>query len=95
MVPVIGLPMAMILLPAITLGLMAASREAVQGKFPMPLMLLTAFRSGPACAMLALGALYAGGFMTAIGFSYLMDGGDFARMYLGGQMPTSDMIRSG
>ncbi|HOE41398.1 MAG TPA: BPSS1780 family membrane protein [Rhodoferax sp.] len=96
MVPVIGLPMAMTLLPAITLGLMAASREAVQGKFPMPLMLLTAFRSGPkkARAMLALGALYTGGFMMAMGFSYLMDGGDFARMYLGGQMPTSDMINS-
>ena len=45
MVPLIGLPVAMTLLPAATLGLMAASREAASGKFPMPLMLLT--RPGP------------------------------------------------
>ena len=97
MVPLIGLPLAMTLLPAITLGLMAASREATQGRFPMPLILLTGFRAGPVKlrAMLTLGAVYAVGFLCAIGASYLMDGGGFARMYLGGQAPTTEMMSTG
>jgi len=97
MVPLIGLPLAMTLLPAITLGLMAATREATQGKFPMPLILLSGFRAGPVKlrAMLTLGAMYASGFLCAIGVSYLVDGGSFARMYLGGQAPTTEMMGSG
>lgn len=97
MVPLIGLPVAMTLLPAVTLGLMAATREATQGKFPMPLILLSGFRAGPVKlrAMLVLGGLYASGFLIAMGVSWLVDGGDFARMYLGGQMPAKEMMESG
>jgi len=97
MVPMVGLPIAMALLPAITLGLMAASREAEQGRFPMPLMLLIAFRSGPqkSLAMLKLGAMYTLGFLGVIGLAYLVDGGDFVRMYLGGKAPTGAMLTSG
>ncbi len=97
MVPLVGLPVAMTLLPAITLGLMVATREATQGKFPMPLILLSGFRAGPqkTRALLTLGALYAGGFMLAMGGSYLVDGGGFARMYLGGQAPTAELMGSG
>lgn len=96
MVPLVGLPIAMTLLPACTLGLMAASREATQGRFPMPLILLTAFRSGASTLrdMLTLGALYALGFVAVMGLSYLVDGGGFAGMYLGGQAPTSEMLGS-
>lgn len=96
MVPMMGLPIAMTLLPAITLGLMVATREATQGKFPMPLILLSGFRAGPVKlrAMLLLGGLYAGGFLCAMGASYLVDGGGFARMYLGGQMPTKELMES-
>ncbi len=96
MLPILGLPLAMTLLPAITLGLMAATREAMQGRFPMPLMLFTAFRAGPvkARAMLLLGALYAAGFLLAMGASYLMDGGGFARLYLGSSTPTAELLES-
>ncbi|MBE0474169.1 BPSS1780 family membrane protein [Rhodoferax sp.] len=96
MLPLIGLPLGMTLLPAATLGLMAATREATQGKFPMPLILFTAFRAGPAKlrAMLALGALYAAGFMLAMGASYLVDGGGFARLYMGGSTPTPELLQS-
>lgn len=96
MVPLIGLPLGMTLLPAVTLGLMAATREATQGKFPMPLILFTAFRAGPAKvrAMLALGAMYAAGFLLAMGASYLVDGGSFARLYLGGSAPTAELLQS-
>jgi len=97
MLPLIGLPLAMTLLPAMTLGLMSATREAEQGKFPMPLILLSAFRTHPAKsrAMLILGLIYAGGFLLAMGAAYLVDGGGFARLYLGGESPTPELLQSG
>jgi hypothetical protein len=96
MVPMIGLPIAMTVLPACTLGLMAATLEATKGKFPMPLILLTGFRGGPAKtrAMLILGGLYTTGFLCAIGASYLVDGGGFAGMYLAGNMPNKELMDS-
>ena len=60
----------------------------------MPIVLLTAFRSNKqkTRAMLVLGALYALGFLSAMGVSYLVDGGSFARVYLGGDTPTREMM---
>ena len=94
LIPFVGFALAMALLPAATLGLMAATREAVDGKFPMPLVLLAAFRAGKqeARAMLALGALYTVGFLIAMGLSYLVDGGGFASVYLGGAMPARELM---
>jgi hypothetical protein len=96
-IPYIGFVVAMMLLPAATLGLMAATREADEGRFPMPLILLTAFRAGQAetRSMLVLGALYAASFLMAMGVSYLVDGGDFARVYLGGASPTREVMMDG
>jgi len=92
--PLIGVPLAMVLLPGTTLGLMAATREAAAGKFPMPLMLLTGFRAGPQAlrAMLILGALYTLGFLTAMGACWLVDGGGFVRVYLGGESPSAEAM---
>ena len=92
--PYLGLAIAMTLLPAATLGLMAATREASNGRFPMPTMLLSGFRAGhlKARAMLILGGLYATGFLAAMAVSWLVDGGDFARVYLGGATPTREMM---
>jgi hypothetical protein len=94
LVPLLGFVLAMTLLPAATLGLMAATREATQGRFPMPAILVAAFRAGKqeARAMLTLGGLYTLGFLVAMGASWLADGGDFARVYLGGNTPTRDMM---
>lgn len=89
LVPLIGSALALALLPAATLGLMAATQEATRGKFPMPSILATAFRAGRErlSAMMVLGALYAAGFLLVMGISALFDGGKFARLYLvGGQM---------
>ncbi len=96
MVPVLGLPLAMTLLPAATLGLMVATRDVSQGKFPMPLVLLAGLRTQPhkARALVILGAIYATGFMAAMGLAYLVDGGGFARMYLGGQAPSKEVLES-
>ena len=94
-IPVIGLSLALALLPACTLGLMAASKEADTGKFPMPTVFLSAFRAGrqQLRAMLVLGLLYGTGFWVIMGVTTFFDGGNFATRYLAGQMPTMEMAQ--
>lgn len=62
LVPVVGFVLALGIVPAATLGLMAATQEAEKGRFPMPTVLISAFRAGKQRlrAMLVLGLLYAG-----------------------------------
>lgn len=76
LVPVLGPLIGGMLMPAMTLGLMAASAEADRGRFPMPGMLFTAFRAGRERqrAMLVLGAIYAGGSMAASALATLVAG---------------------
>ena len=50
-IPWIGNILGLTLMPAITLGFFVASRQAAQGHFPMPTVLLSAFRSGPQHAL--------------------------------------------
>jgi len=85
-VPVIGNVLALALLPAASVGLMAATSDAIRGRFPMPALLLSAYTRGKDVrqAMLVLGAVYACGFLIVIGISALVDGGSFAKMYLTG-----------
>ncbi len=75
-VPVIGLVIGGLLVPAATLGLMAATAEASDGRFPMPSVLLSAFRAGKqrARAMLVLGAIYTTGSILASGLATLVAG---------------------
>lgn len=58
--PVVGVVIGGMLVPAATLGLMAASAEAAKGRFPMPSVLISAFRAGRqrVRAMLLLGVIY-------------------------------------
>ena len=46
LIPVIGNVVALAILPGASLGLMAATEQATQGKFPMPAIMLSAFRAG-------------------------------------------------
>ncbi|MDP3701129.1 MAG: BPSS1780 family membrane protein [Hylemonella sp.] len=96
LIPYVGSVVALVLLPAATLGLMAATREADQGRFPMPSILITAFRAGrpQARSMLLLGAFYAAGFLGVLGASAMIDGGAFARMYLVGGELTPELLQS-
>jgi hypothetical protein len=59
-IPVVGVLVGGLLVPAATLGLMAATEEATKGRFPMPSVLLSAFRAGRqrVRAMLLLGVIY-------------------------------------
>jgi hypothetical protein len=96
LVPVLGIALSLVLMPAATLGLMAATREADQGRFPMPLTLISAFRQGSqnSRAMLWLGAMYAGALLIAMGISALFDDGQFARVYLGAGLPSEETVNA-
>ncbi|MBA4262078.1 MAG: hypothetical protein C0443_08720 [Comamonadaceae bacterium] len=76
-VPLLGTAIALALVPAATLGLMAASREAHAGRFPMPVTLISAFRAGPERmrAMLMLGAAYAGALLLVVLLGSLLGAG--------------------
>lgn len=60
-IPFLGAVVVVVLMPAATLGMMVATEQASQGRFPMPTVLLSAFRAGKqrARAMLVLGVIYA------------------------------------
>lgn len=75
-VPVIGVVIGGLLVPAASLGLMAATAEAEKGRFPLPSVLLSAFRAGrqQLRAMLVLGAFYASGSLLASGLATLLAG---------------------
>jgi hypothetical protein len=90
----VGSFVALALLPAASLGLMAATREVDLGKFPMPAILAIGFRAGKERLrdMLILGALYACCFIGVMGVSTLMDGGDFAKLYLMGGTLNADTV---
>ena len=94
LLPFVGAALALGLLPAATLGLMAATQEATQGNFPMPSILISAFRAGKQRmkAMLTLGAMYAAGFLAIMAVSSLIDGGQFAKLYLVGGKVTEELV---
>ena len=76
LVPYIGWVLALAIVPAATLGLMAATEDAATGHFPMPTVLLSAFRVGRqrGRAMLVLGALYTAGSLVATVLGSLVGG---------------------
>jgi hypothetical protein len=89
LIPIVGSLLALMVIPAATLGYMAATHEALKGKFPMPTLLISAFRAGRGQlrSMLLLGLFYAAAFLGVMGISTLIDGGTFASLYLlGGKM---------
>ena len=94
MVPFIGAALALLVLPAATLGLMVATEQAASGKFPMPTVMLVAFRAGQQRlkAMLLLGVLYALSFLAVMAISALIDGGGFAKVYLANAPITPEVV---
>ncbi|HOB66796.1 BPSS1780 family membrane protein [Ottowia sp.] len=92
--PLVGGLLALVLVPALTVGLMAAARTADEGRFPMPSTLFIAFRQGPQAtrAMLMLGLLYAVAVLLVMGVSALIDGGRFAQLYVNGGGITPEVV---
>lgn len=94
-IPMIGGALALVLLPALTLGMMAATQVAEDQGFPLPKVLFAALKSGPhRKSILQLGAWYALGFMVIMGVSALVDGGTFARVYLTGANMSPEVVNS-
>lgn len=90
-VPLAGEFVSLMLVPAFTVGMMAASRTVEAGRFPMPRLLLTAFRVSPANtrSMLVLGVLYAAAGLLIVGIASLVgDQGKMAELLAskGGQL---------
>jgi hypothetical protein len=73
-IPLVGSAISALLVPATTLGMMVAAQQAADGKFPMPAVLLSAFRVGRerAKAMLVLGVIYAAGWFATISLAGLI-----------------------
>ena len=94
MVPVLGAALALLILPAATLGLMVATEQAASGQFPMPTVLMVAFRAGQQRlkAMLVLGGMYAVSFLAVMAMSALIDGGGFAKVYLANTPITPEVV---
>ncbi|NDC61171.1 MAG: hypothetical protein EBZ60_04035 [Betaproteobacteria bacterium] len=90
----VGTLLGLAVLPAVSFGLMAAAREAEQGKFPMPRMLFIAFTQGllNSKRMIGMGLLYALLFGLVLAMSSVFDGGEFARMYLLGGALNEDKV---
>ncbi|HMS27625.1 MAG TPA: BPSS1780 family membrane protein [Burkholderiaceae bacterium] len=95
-VPMIGGALALIVLPAATVGLMEATKQADAGTFPMPSTLFTAFKINPAKTrnILLLGVGYAASFLLVLGISALLDGGQFAQMYLSGEVVSKQVLET-
>ena len=76
LIPLLGTVISLVLVPVATLGLMAATREATQGRFPMPSTLISGLRGQPVQTrnMLILGAMYAGGLLLVLGVATLFAG---------------------
>ena len=95
MLPVVGGALALVLMPAFTAGLMAATQIASEGRFPTPGTVWMALRPGSRrVPMLQLGALYAFGFLLLMAASMLVDGGQFARVYLAGEPIRPELVQS-
>ena len=86
LVPVLGLVAASLLVPAFSVGFMAASRAAALGQ-PIELPMLFAGFRERLPAQVVLGAAYFIGLVAAVGGSMLADGGMLARWMLTGQPP--------
>lgn len=98
-VPLVGTVIALMLLPTMTLGLMAAAAAVSEiGASPNSVNLFqAAFRAvrGDVRPLAVLGAMYAVLFLLVMGISTLVDGGQFARVYLVGEPITRELAENG
>jgi hypothetical protein len=86
--------LGLMFIPAASLGLMAAAREADLARFPMPSILIIGFKNGAAQSkkMILMGFLYALLFCFILAMSTLFDQGEFARMYMSGSSVSEETI---
>jgi hypothetical protein len=89
LVPVAGIGAASVLVPAFSVGFMAASRAAARGQ-PVELAMLAAGFRERLPAQLVLGGVYLASLALVIGGSALVDDGTLARWLLTGRGPEEE-----
>lgn len=75
MIPVLGLILPLILSPGLSFGFIALARAVDRRDLPMPLLLLSGFRSAKAKPLLQLGVVYFFCLLGVLGVAWLFDGG--------------------
>ncbi|MFT3665136.1 BPSS1780 family membrane protein [Piscinibacter sp.] len=82
LLPLVGPLLLLALLPLGSLGFMIGTREALQGRVPLPRVFVDPLRRGrrPLRAMLTLGVLYAVGSVLIINLAEWADGGALERL---------------
>lgn len=96
-VPLVGVAIALALLPTMTLGLMAATAQAAgPEKPPAGTVFLAAIHAvrSDVRPLAVLGVMYAVLFLLVMAISALADGGQFARVYLLGGQLTRELAES-
>jgi hypothetical protein len=91
LVPVVGILVASIVVPAFSVGFMAASRAASRNQ-PVELAMLVAGFRERLPAQLALGGAYLASLALVIGGSALVDDGMLARWLITGRGPAEDEV---
>lgn len=92
-VPFVGIAAATILIPAFSVGFMAASRSCERRSALDLRLLFEGFRVRPA-VQLALGAVYLALLATLVWVTTLVDDGALARWMLTGQRPEEEVLQS-
>jgi hypothetical protein len=95
-VPLVGVALAALLVPAFSVGFMALARASARGGRRAPLdprLLLEGFRHEPR-AQLALGAVYLACLVLLLGASALADDGALAQWMLTGRRPPDEALQS-
>jgi hypothetical protein len=93
LVPLAGIVAACMLVPAFSVGFMAAGRAASHGGPVTPALLFDGFRHGVP-AQIALGAVYLACLALVLSGSALADGGALARWMLTGRRPDEQTLQS-
>jgi len=91
--PAIGVAAATVLVPAFSVGFMAASRSCERKQVPEIAALFAGFRDGLA-RQLVLGAVYCAALALLLAATSLADDGVLARWMLGGARPEAEALQS-
>ncbi len=93
LLPVVGVVLAMVLVPGLSVGFMAAARAAERGQ-PFELSLLFSGLRAARAAQLTLGGIYFTSIVLLLAATALADGGALARWFLTGERPAVEMLQS-
>ncbi|MDW8468180.1 MAG: BPSS1780 family membrane protein [Burkholderiales bacterium] len=90
----LGVAVAVVLVPAFSVGFMAAARSAARGAAPAIADLFAGFRAACLQRQLALGAVYALLLAAVLWLTTLADGGALARWMVAGERPEAQTLHS-